>query len=43
MRLKAWVNIIASRLSYELGVHGEKKVQWKIWYIMKNGHISQYW
>ena len=28
----------ASRLSYELGIHGEKKNQWKLWTIIKNGH-----
>ena len=29
MRVKVWINIIASRLSYELGVHGEKRFNGK--------------
>ena len=29
MRVKVWINIIASCLSYELGVHGEKKFNGK--------------
>ena len=33
-----WIKITAIRLSYELGLHGEKKFQWKLWNIIKNGH-----
>ena len=32
-----WIKITTSHLSYELGLNGEKKLQWKLC-IMKNGH-----
>ena len=28
---------LASRLSYELGLYGKNKIQWKLWNIEKNG------
>ena len=30
----------ASRLSYELGINGEQKSQWKLGYFNKNGHST---
>ena len=31
---------LASRLSYELGLYGKNKIQWKLWNIEKNGWMK---